>query len=252
MIIDFYKRGGGGSGTTDYTQLNNKPQINSTELNGNKSLSELGIQEELQAGEGIAISGNTISANGLVTEQELDELEISMAGALNHKQDTLVAGSGINIANNVIREKTDVEKINDWFNTYWQGKEPMYPYMLDGMSEEDAAEYVDVLAECFENGSLYVPFEGTDGFPHLGVLEGVYYDAESHNGNISLRDTLNMELSVLSLIEDEDSGEYLWLYSYQTGLGDLDFKQNVGEPITIGETTLDETQLQALLALIQN
>ena len=31
------------SGTTDYTQLSNKPQINSVELNGNKSLSDLGI-----------------------------------------------------------------------------------------------------------------------------------------------------------------------------------------------------------------
>ena len=31
------------SGTSDYTQLTNKPQINSVELNGNKSLSDLGI-----------------------------------------------------------------------------------------------------------------------------------------------------------------------------------------------------------------
>ena len=31
------------SGTTDYTQLTNKPQINSVELNGNKSLADLGI-----------------------------------------------------------------------------------------------------------------------------------------------------------------------------------------------------------------
>lgn len=34
----------GPSGTTDYTQLTNKPQINSIELTGNKSLSDLGIQ----------------------------------------------------------------------------------------------------------------------------------------------------------------------------------------------------------------
>ena len=35
--------GGGGGGTTDYALLSNKPQINSIELSGNKSLSDLGL-----------------------------------------------------------------------------------------------------------------------------------------------------------------------------------------------------------------
>ena len=34
----------GTTGTTDYTQLENKPQINSVELTGNKTLNDLGIQ----------------------------------------------------------------------------------------------------------------------------------------------------------------------------------------------------------------
>ena len=34
---------GGGGGSSDYTDLTNKPQINSVELSGNKSLSDLGI-----------------------------------------------------------------------------------------------------------------------------------------------------------------------------------------------------------------
>ena len=34
----------GGSGTTDYSDLENKPKINNVELNGNKSLQDLGIQ----------------------------------------------------------------------------------------------------------------------------------------------------------------------------------------------------------------
>ena len=36
---------GGASGTTDYTQLENKPEINGVELTGNITLAELGIQE---------------------------------------------------------------------------------------------------------------------------------------------------------------------------------------------------------------
>lgn len=35
---------GGSGGTSDYSELSNKPQINSITLSGNKSLSDLGIQ----------------------------------------------------------------------------------------------------------------------------------------------------------------------------------------------------------------
>ena len=35
--------GGGGGGTTNYNELNNKPQINGTTLTGNKSASDLGL-----------------------------------------------------------------------------------------------------------------------------------------------------------------------------------------------------------------
>lgn len=37
--------GGGGGGTTDYTELENKPSINSVTLSGNKTTSDLGIDE---------------------------------------------------------------------------------------------------------------------------------------------------------------------------------------------------------------
>lgn len=36
---------GGTGGTTDYSELENKPKINNVELNGNKTLSELGVQQ---------------------------------------------------------------------------------------------------------------------------------------------------------------------------------------------------------------
>ena len=38
---------GGGGGTSDYTQLSNKPQINSIELTGDKSSSDLGLQDTI-------------------------------------------------------------------------------------------------------------------------------------------------------------------------------------------------------------
>lgn len=55
---------GGGGGTSDYSDLTNKPQINSVTLTGNKSLSDLGITYESKT----AASGGT--ALSLVTTGE--------------------------------------------------------------------------------------------------------------------------------------------------------------------------------------
>ena len=64
----------GSGGTTDNTQLTNKPQINSVELSGNKSLSDLGIQPAgnyIEAGTGIQPQINTIT---VLTQSEYDGL----------------------------------------------------------------------------------------------------------------------------------------------------------------------------------
>lgn len=61
-------------GTTDYTQLTNKPQINSVELSGNKSLSDLGIQPAgnyIESGTGTQPQINTIT---VLTQSEYDGL----------------------------------------------------------------------------------------------------------------------------------------------------------------------------------
>ncbi len=42
--------GGGGGGTSDYDQLSNRPQINSTTLTGNKSASDLGLYSKPSGG----------------------------------------------------------------------------------------------------------------------------------------------------------------------------------------------------------
>lgn len=57
--INLEKEGTGG--TSDYQMLANKPQINGVELNGNKTSEELGIPQQLIAGDNIEIVDNVIS-----------------------------------------------------------------------------------------------------------------------------------------------------------------------------------------------
>lgn len=64
-LKEIAESGGGGGGTTNYNVLSNKPQVNSVELVGDKSLDDLGIQKKLTAGENIEIEDDgTINATG--------------------------------------------------------------------------------------------------------------------------------------------------------------------------------------------
>ena len=59
------KKAGGSGGTSDYSDLTNKPSINSVTLSGNKTSSDLGLQDTLTAGNNITIdANNVISASG--------------------------------------------------------------------------------------------------------------------------------------------------------------------------------------------
>lgn len=73
--------GGGGSGTDNYNELSNKPQINSVTLSGNKTLANLGIQAELTFdNEPTEGSTNPVTSGAVYT-------------ALGTKQDTLTVDS---------------------------------------------------------------------------------------------------------------------------------------------------------------
>lgn len=79
--------GGGGSGTSNYNDLSNKPSINNTTLSGNKTSSELGLQSETLGSwtAGTATTHSTPAGTDTVLQalqkidnnQRLDETNIS-------------------------------------------------------------------------------------------------------------------------------------------------------------------------------
>lgn len=106
------------NGTSDYTDLQNKPQINSYTLSGNKSSDDLGLQKKLTAGTNITIANDgTISASGGVTSYDdlNDKPQINGNTLSGNKtsgelglQDTLTAGQNISINNGEISASTGI------------------------------------------------------------------------------------------------------------------------------------------------
>lgn len=77
------KKSAGGSGTTDYTELSNKPSINDVTLTGNKTSSDLKLQGEIDSNNKLNadLVDDTSSTNKFVTSEE----KTTWSG----KQDTL-------------------------------------------------------------------------------------------------------------------------------------------------------------------
>ena len=91
---------GGQGGTSDYSELTNKPSINSVTLSGNKTLSDLGIQGTLSAGSNITINNGTISATDTTytagTNVSIDN------GVISATDTTYSAGTNVSISNGEI------------------------------------------------------------------------------------------------------------------------------------------------------
>lgn len=102
----------GEGGVTDYNDLDNLPKVNSVELKGNKTLAQLGIQEELTAGDNITISGGVISATPTDLSDYAKKEDVYDKDAADAKfQELLHAGDNIVIdttTNTISAEQPDV------------------------------------------------------------------------------------------------------------------------------------------------
>ena len=99
--------GGGTGGTTDYSLLTNKPQINSVELSGNKSLSALGLMSATDTN--TALSGKADKST-TYTKTETDNA-ISVAIADKADTSTVTAGLALKADTATTYSKTAVDDL---------------------------------------------------------------------------------------------------------------------------------------------
>ena len=90
--------GGGGGGTTDYDDLDNHPSINNVELSGNKTASDLGLQDELTF-DNVPTDGsdNPVKSGGVYASDEaIRQWTTAEAKSVSGNPITLLDGSARN------------------------------------------------------------------------------------------------------------------------------------------------------------
>ena len=136
------------SGTSDYDELINKPQINNIELIGNKTLDELGIQPKGDYALTSDIPTSTselINDSGYITNEtdptvpsHVKSITEANITSWNNKQDSLTAGENITIENNVISATTGGGGSLP-YNVYY------YEHTFSNYGENDTSEEASAL-----------------------------------------------------------------------------------------------------------
>ena len=78
--------GGGGGGTSDYDQLSNRPQINNNTLTGNKTSSDLGLQDSLTETQLAAVNSGITSSGLTQIETNISSLQAHLVFSANSKK----------------------------------------------------------------------------------------------------------------------------------------------------------------------
>lgn len=146
--------GGGGGGTSDYDQLQNRPQINSVTLTGNKTSSGLGLQDTLISGTNIKTinnqsllgSGNITVGGGTSTDVQVNGTSITSGGVANIlTQGTYSSSNKIATMADLPTIPTVPTKTSDLTND----GDGTHPFLLNG-----SPSYIDTIST-YGGGSAY-------------------------------------------------------------------------------------------------
>lgn len=108
---EFFAPSGGGGGTTDYDDLTDKPQINSTTLSGDKSSADLGLQDELTSSVDIE-TGSITASDDIWSDGNIEaDGSINCNGDMSPAGNILAGGDIEDGAENVLSNKVDASSL---------------------------------------------------------------------------------------------------------------------------------------------
>ena len=179
------------AGTIDYAELENKPQINGTELNGNKTLAELGIQPAgsyLVAADiaNKADKATTLAGYGITDAYTKTEVD-GMVGSAFHYKGSVANEEALPASNN---KQGDVYNVEDTGANYaWDGEK------WDKLSENiDLSSYLTKA----EASSIYATTTSLDSKVNYTDLTN-YYTKKEADADFATKDELNTKANATAL-----------------------------------------------------
>lgn len=179
---DQARQGGGGGGTSDYTDLTNKPQINSVELNGNKSAEDLDLEKKFWQGTKAEYEAQKDSIEVGTKVIITDDFKADESGT--YSLDEVVVGTWYN--GKPIYRKVIVEESTNYTDTASSRRSFIFNSKLENVAEIiDRKGHYDIISGAYWQGASF-PFNSTPiGAPSSGVTYLYVMTADSSYLNTS-------------------------------------------------------------------
>jgi len=186
---------GGGSGTSDYDDLENKPSINNVELSGNKTASDLGLQETIQD-----LAEIRSSASAGLTALQADDIEageeINISGSSEGKivvSNTVDVGYSVernivNVTEDVPFEATVDDPTTGYVSFEYSSVSSESAIFLDGITSNNIPNEITVTT--YEGKSYTLAIKDDEYYQRVRFVEYVSdeheHDSKYENPYVSL------------------------------------------------------------------
>lgn len=219
---------GGGSGTSDYDDLDNKPSINNVKLSGNKTASDLGLQETIQD-----LAEIRSSASAGSTALQADDIEagagISISGSSEGKiivSNTVDVGYSVeryahDIAEDAVPFEATVDDPTIGYVSFAYGYKPSSSessesaIYLDGITSNNIPNEITVTTYEGKSYELLLSHESDPQGIHLVEYESSLYEHDSGEPYVSLIIVTTEDSSYITSLEvisdtatETESGTY--------------------------------------------
>lgn len=233
---------------TDYTELDNLPSINNITLTGNKSASDLGLQEELINGTGILISGTTISVDDSVVAMRSDIPDVSnfvtnssLSTTLQDYQPLLDSGTNIKTINNQSLLGSGNIEIQSG-GTYSEGTGIDITNGVISVDTDTVALKSDIPSLTGYATQIWVQNQGYT--TNVGTVTSVNNTQPDANGNVSITipdSTTFMDLSTNQTAYGTKTFNDLRVHQYIRNVAGKVIFYGVGSLFSMGDTTCELT-----------
>lgn len=198
--------GGGGSGTTDYTLLVNKPRINNVELVGNKSIADLGLQP---AGDYV-VDADYVHTDNNYTTTEKNKLAGVADNANNYVHP-------INHPPSIITQDSNNRFVTDAEKSDWSSKTAgTHPLVVASTSLGHVKSGTDISVDASGNVSVV-----NDSHEHTRLTR---IDDRDMKPNVTTNGVLNAVFTTLGGMtgaEDNDYQDMLMINTDSAGVASL-------------------------------